>query len=123
MDTAIEVHTPCASFCGPPLLPGRVPLTTDADVPEAFRHDPLIPKGGSASRSPAPSPDPPQHRADTARLQYLAMTGGVWLDSTIIMLQPLEFWLDPSIEASLFAFYSPSPWVMVVLDPVATVPP
>lgn len=36
----------------------------------------------------------PAHRADWVRCYTLAKHGGVWLDSSIIMLKPLESWVD-----------------------------
>jgi hypothetical protein len=35
-----------------------------------------------------------QHQADWVRLKVLKDKGGVWLDGTIIPIQPLEAWLD-----------------------------
>ena len=39
--------------------------------------------------------------ADYYRLEMLASRGGVWLDSSVLLLQPLESWLNVSSDAML----------------------
>ncbi|OZB42333.1 MAG: hypothetical protein B7X50_04500 [Alishewanella sp. 34-51-39] len=45
-------------------------------------------------------------QADWLRLALLEKYGGVWLDSSIILTQPLSFWLDKPLQQSSFVgFY------------------
>ena len=47
------------------------------------------------------------HVADWFRLQCLAEHGGVWLDASVLCLQPLEAWVDMREDTALQAFDAP----------------
>ena len=45
----------------------------------------------------------PQHQADWVRLKLLARNGGVWLDATVYLLQPVTAWANRPDTLTLFA--------------------
>jgi len=47
----------------------------------------------------------PQAKSDIVRLALLNKHGGVWADATLLCLQPLDSWIEESIEASNFWMY------------------
>lgn len=47
----------------------------------------------------------PQAKSDIVRLALLNKHGGVWADATLICLQPLDSWIEDSIQASNFWMY------------------
>jgi hypothetical protein len=50
-----------------------------------------------------------QKVSDILRLCLLRRYGGVWVDSTVYCLRPLEHWLPPRSPGGLVAFHNPGP--------------
>ncbi len=46
-------------------------------------------------------------QSDLIRINLLAKHGGVWVDSTLMCMQPIDRWLEP--HCSFFAFSNPGP--------------
>jgi len=47
----------------------------------------------------------PQAKSDIVRLALLNKHGGVWADATLLCLQPLDSWIEESIQSSNFWMY------------------
>jgi hypothetical protein len=46
-------------------------------------------------------------QSNLVRLQLLAEYGGVWADSTVFCMRPLDDWIDDCVASGFFAFYRP----------------
>jgi hypothetical protein len=46
-------------------------------------------------------------QSNLVRLQLLAEYGGVWADSTVFCMRPLDDWMDDCVASGFFAFYRP----------------
>jgi Capsular polysaccharide synthesis protein len=47
--------------------------------------------------------------SDAVRIELLSRYGGVWVDSTVYCLRPLDGWLRPAMPRGFFAFDRPGP--------------
>ena len=47
--------------------------------------------------------------SDIVRILLLREYGGVWVDASLLCLQPLDDWLDPCVAEGFFAFSDPGP--------------
>jgi len=47
----------------------------------------------------------PQSKSDIIRLSLLKNYGGVWADSTLLCMQPLEHWINEAVDISNFWMY------------------
>lgn len=56
---------------------------------------------------------PPEALSDLIRLELLAHYGGVWADSTVYCLRPLDEWLSLATCSGFFAFSRPGPHRML----------
>jgi hypothetical protein len=52
---------------------------------------------------------PPAARSDMIRVALLCEHGGVWVDSTVFCVRPLDEWLDEVSRTGFFAFARPGP--------------
>lgn len=52
---------------------------------------------------------PPEALSDVIRILLLERYGGVWVDSTVYCLQPLDSWLPERVTSGFFAFANPGP--------------
>lgn len=68
-----------------------------------------------AGTYPGVDPDeiPAQTLSDMIRIALLAEHGGVWADSTVFCVRPLDEWIDEYASSGFFAFARPGPDRMV----------
>lgn len=52
---------------------------------------------------------PPEAQSDLIRITLLERYGGVWVDSTVYCLRPLDAWLPEKLNSGFFAFARPAP--------------
>ena len=52
---------------------------------------------------------PPEAVSDVIRIALLRKYGGVWVDSTVFCLRPLDEWLHAKLPSGFFAFARPGP--------------
>ena len=52
---------------------------------------------------------PPEAYSDLIRIALLERYGGVWIDSTVYCLKPLDAWLPEMLGSGFFAFAKPGP--------------
>ena len=52
---------------------------------------------------------PPEALSDLVRIELLQRYGGVWIDSTVYCLKPLDSWLPEKLRSGFFAFAKPGP--------------
>ena len=52
---------------------------------------------------------PPEALSDLIRITLLERYGGVWVDSTVYCLKPLDAWLPEKFSSGFFAFANPGP--------------
>jgi hypothetical protein len=55
----------------------------------------------------------PEARSDVLRIELLHRFGGIWADSTVYCLQPLDGWISDAMPRGFFAFNRPMPDVML----------
>jgi hypothetical protein len=68
---------------------------------------PLPPLAAAASRLPL------EARSDVLRIELLHRFGGIWVDSTVYCLRPLDGWISHAMPRGFFAFNRPMPDVML----------
>jgi hypothetical protein len=56
---------------------------------------------------------PVEARSDVLRIELLRRFGGIWIDSTVYCLRPLDGWIDQAMPSGFFAFNRPMPDVML----------
>jgi hypothetical protein len=56
---------------------------------------------------------PLEARSDVLRIELLHRFGGIWIDSTVYCLRPLDGWIDQAMPSGFFAFNRPMPDVML----------
>jgi Capsular polysaccharide synthesis protein len=52
---------------------------------------------------------PPEALSDVLRIELLRRFGGVWIDSTVYCLRPLDGWIHQAMPRGFFAFSRPAP--------------
>src|SRR5260370_18255679 len=52
---------------------------------------------------------PMEARSDAIRIELLSRFGGVWVDSTVYCLRPLDGWIHRALPTGFFAFDRPVP--------------
>ena len=61
----------------------------------------------------AAGPVPVEALSDVVRIELLHRFGGIWADSTVYCLRPLDHWIDQAMPSGFFAFNRPMPDVML----------
>jgi hypothetical protein len=56
---------------------------------------------------------PLEARSDVLRIELLRRFGGIWVDSTVYCLRPLDGWIAHAMPSGFFAFSRPMPNVML----------
>jgi hypothetical protein len=56
---------------------------------------------------------PVEALSDVLRIELLHRFGGIWVDSTVYCLRPLDGWLDYAMPSGFFAFNRPMPDIML----------
>jgi Capsular polysaccharide synthesis protein len=56
---------------------------------------------------------PLEARSDVLRIELLRRFGGIWVDSTVYCLRPLDGWITQAMPSGFFAFSRPMPNVML----------
>jgi hypothetical protein len=56
---------------------------------------------------------PMEARSDMLRIELLHRFGGIWIDSTVYCLRPLDSWITHAMPSGFFAFDRPMPNVML----------
>jgi hypothetical protein len=69
--------------------------------------DPLPRLASAASNVPV------EARSDVLRIELLHRFGGIWVDSTVYCLRPLDGWISHAMQSGFFAFNRPMPDVML----------
>jgi hypothetical protein len=77
----------------------RVRILDEDSAEEAVRRIPLSSEKWSRLSLP--------HRSDLIRTRLLIDTGGVWIDPTVYLTQPLDEWIHARMEAGIFLFSRP----------------
>src|SRR5262249_7527187 len=65
---------------------------------------------GATARPPMAARNlPSEALSDVVRIELLHRFGGIWVDSTVYCLRPLDGWLDHAMPSGFFAFNRPMP--------------
>src|SRR5262249_56262769 len=65
---------------------------------------------GATARPPMAAGNlPSEALSDVVRIELLHRFGGIWVDSTVYCLRPLDGWLDHAMPSGFFAFNRPMP--------------
>ncbi len=56
---------------------------------------------------------PMEALSDVLRIELLDRFGGIWIDSTVYCLKPLDGWITDAVPSGFFAFERPMPGIML----------